>query len=87
MPNLIKTIEGSVKELSECVRRGIPSAVFGVIDPFKDYLISVAEDKVLYIVADVVSARKHAESIAAISGKRVEIIYPKEEILTLTPHF
>ena len=84
MPNKFATIEGdSVKDFSECVRRGIPSAVFGVIDPFKDYLISISERRALFLVSDILSAKKHAESIAALSDKRVEIIYPKEEILTL----
>ena len=45
----LKNGNNSVKEFTDCVRQGIPSAVFGVTDAFKNYLLSVTDEKILYI--------------------------------------
>ena len=48
----LKDRENSVNELRSSIRQGIPSAVFGVAEPFKNYLLSAIDDKVLYIVKE-----------------------------------
>jgi len=77
----LKERENSVKEFSEAVRQGIPSAIFGVNDPFKSYLVSVLEDKVLLVVKDFISAQLLGENIKDLSGKKVTIVRQKDEIL------
>ena len=77
----LKDGENSVNELRSSIRQGIPSAVFGVAEPFKNYLLSAIDDKVLYIVKDVLTARHAMDGITEISSKRVVFIPPKDEIL------
>ena len=77
----LKNKDNSVKEFVDSVRQGIPSAVFGVSDPFKNYLVSVLEEKVLYIVKDSVTARMAMEGISELSNKKVVFIPAKDEIL------
>ncbi len=73
--------DNSIHEFSEAVRQGIPSAIFGVNDPFKSYLVSVLEDRVLLVVKDNLSASLLAETINDISNKNVVIIPQKDEVL------
>ena len=73
--------DNSIHEFSEAVRQGIPSAIFGVNDPFKSYLVSVLEDRVLLVVKDNLSANLLAETINDISNKKVVIIPQKDEVL------
>lgn len=77
----LKNKDNSVKEFVDSVRQGIPSAVFGVSDPFKNYLVSVLEEKILYIVKDSVTARMAVEGISELSDKKVVFIPAKDEIL------
>ena len=65
----------------EDLRRGTPTAVFGVSDPLKYLLAGLTPYPVVYITADGTSAQKAAENIAALSGKRVEVIAAKDEVL------
>ena len=41
----LKNGDNSVKEFIDCVRQGIPSAVFGVADAFKNYMVSALDEK------------------------------------------
>lgn len=68
-------------ELGDYLRRGVPTAVFGVSDAHKYLLASLCEERCVYMTADVVSARKAAESIRALSGKRVALLCAKDEVL------
>lgn len=77
----------SIKEFSFSLRQGVPSAVFGVPDSFKNYLIANAEFKVLFLVNDVIAAENHRDYLCAFTDKKVEIIYPKDEILTFSKAF
>ena len=43
----LKNRENSLKEFCSSVRQGIPLAVFGVNESFKNYLLSVLEDKII----------------------------------------
>ncbi|MDY6367885.1 MAG: transcription-repair coupling factor [Clostridia bacterium] len=86
MPDLFVNIKrgNSLKEFSECIRQGVPSAAFGVTDAYKNFLVANCEFKVLYVVNDVLSARRHAEFISAFSDKKSVILYPKDEVITVT---
>ena len=77
----LKDRNNSVSELNSCIRQGIPSAVFGVADPFKNYLLSTINEKVLYIVKDNITARFASDGITELSGKKVVFIPAKDEIL------
>ncbi len=66
---------------AEDIRRGTPTAVFGVSDSLKYLLAGQSPFPVLYITADSVSAKKAAENIAALSGKRTATIAAKDEVL------
>ena len=89
LKNIIKLSErnNSVKELLDCIRQGIPSAVFGVTDAFKNYLVSVMTDKVLYVVKDSVSARYAVEGIKELCKKEVVYLPPKDETLLISRAF
>ena len=63
------------------LRRGTPTAVFGVSDSLKYLLAGLSPYPVVYVTADGVSARKAAENIAALSGKKTEILSAKDEVL------
>ncbi|MBE7077328.1 MAG: transcription-repair coupling factor [Clostridiales bacterium] len=65
----------------EELRRGTPTAVFGVSDPLKYLLAGLTPFPVVYVTADGVSARKAAENIAALSGKKTEVLAAKDEVL------
>ncbi|MBR2623222.1 MAG: transcription-repair coupling factor [Clostridia bacterium] len=65
----------------EDLRRGTPTAVFGVSDPLKYLLAGLTPFPVVYVTADSVSARKAADNIAALTGKRTEVLAAKDEVL------
>ena len=67
---------------AEDIRRGTPTAVFGVSDSFKYLLAGLSPLPVVYVTADSISARKAADNIAALTGKRTETLAAKDEVLT-----
>ncbi len=66
---------------AEEIRRGTPTAVFGVSNALKYLLGGLIEYPVVYIVSDSISAKKAAADIASLSGKQVEILSAKDEVL------
>ena len=74
-------IGGEYLSYAEDVRRGTPTAVFGVSEPLKYLLSSLSPYPVVYITADSVSAKKAADNIRALSGKKVATIAAKDEVL------
>ncbi len=68
-------------EYAEDIRRGAPTAVFGVADGLKYLLAGLTPFPVLYVTADALSARKAAENIAALTGKTTATIAAKDEVL------
>ncbi|MBQ8394990.1 MAG: transcription-repair coupling factor [Clostridia bacterium] len=66
---------------AEELRRGTPTAVFGVSDSLKYLLAGLTPFPVLYITADGVSAQKAAENIQSLSGKKTATIAAKDEVL------
>lgn len=77
----LKTEENSLAEFIDCTRQGIPSAVFGVTDAFKNFMVSALDEKVLYVVKDGLTAKAALDAIKEISGKEAVYIPPKDEIL------
>ncbi|MBE5747312.1 MAG: transcription-repair coupling factor [Clostridiales bacterium] len=66
---------------AEELRRGTPTAVFGVSDSLKYLLAGLTPYPVVYVTADGVSAQKAAENIAALSGKKTSVLAAKDEVL------
>ena len=74
-------IGGDYALLKEELRRGTPTAVFGVSDSLKCFLASRIDAPVVYITSDGTSARKAAENAAAFSGKQTAVLAAKDEVL------
>ena len=84
MKNTFFTFEqigGEYPAYANDLRRGTPTAVFGVSDSLKYLLAGMSPYPVVYITADGVSAQKAAQNIAALSGKHVETLSAKDEVL------
>ncbi len=78
----LNNLGGEYPLLGEDIRRGVSAAVFGVSDEMK-YLIAAATQgrRMVYFTADALSARRAAEAIRALSGKRVALLCAKDEVL------
>ena len=76
-----ENLGGEYPLLAQEIRRGTPTAVFGVSDSLKYLLAGLIEYPIVYITADHVSAKKAAENIAALSGKKTELLAAKDEVL------
>ena len=75
-------IGGDYPLLGEELRRGAPTAVFGVSDSLKYLIASLVPYPVVYIAADGTAAQKAADNIAALSGKRTEVLAAKGLIVS-----
>ena len=76
-----ENLGGEYPLFAEEIRRGTPTAVFGVSDSLKYLLAGLIDYPVVYITADSISAKKAAENIAALSGKKTEVLAAKDEVL------
>ncbi len=87
--NSLRIIKQSsfICELQSSIRQGMPSAVFGVPDSFKNYLVSVMENPVLYVVKDDITARQAVEEITQFSSKKAVFIPAKDETLVTLKAF
>ncbi len=83
----LKNKNNSVSELILSIRQGIPSAAFGVSEPFKNFIVGAIEEKVLLVVKDNMTANHAKDGIEQISNKKVVIISGKEEILLYSRAF
>ena len=72
---------GEYPALATDIRRGTPTAVFGVCDSLKYLIASMIDSPVVYITADASGMNKVAQNVRAISGKRVETLCAKDEVL------
>ncbi len=72
---------GEYPTLKEELRRGTPTAVFGVSDPLKYMIAGVMETPIVYVTQDGISAKKAADNLRTLSGKRVELLSAKDEVL------
>lgn len=77
---LSKIISEELINISQDVRRGVPTAVFGVTLGEKARISSIF-NKVCYIAPDLVSARQIALELECLSGEKYTILPPKNEVL------
>lgn len=78
----LENIGEEFTSLATELRRGTPTAVFGVTDSVKHLLASLTDYPVLYVTADGVSAQKAAQDAAALSGKQTSVLTAKDEVLS-----
>ena len=79
--------ENSISELKNAVRQGMPLAVFGVTDAFKNFLICTLEERVLYVVKDALTARISVDAIHEMTDKKAVYIPSKDELLLTSRAF
>lgn len=72
-------IEFSV--LGRDLQSGAPSSCYGLSDPMKYLAAALIKGRAAYITADALSAQRAAESIAALSDKKVTLLPAKDEVL------
>ncbi len=77
----LKQIGEEYASYAEDIRRGTPTAVFGVSDSLKYLLAGLTPYPVVYVTSDGISAKKAAENIASLTGKRTEVLAAKDEVL------
>ena len=75
-------LNGDYPLLGATVKSGVPTAVFGISDAQKHLLASMFEGRAVYLTADALTAKRAAEDIRALSGKRVVLLAAKDEVLT-----
>lgn len=75
-------MNGDYPLLGAAVSNGIPVAVSGVSDAQKYFIASLFAGRIVYLTADALTAQRAAEAIRALSGKRVALLAPKDEVLT-----
>jgi tRNA threonylcarbamoyladenosine biosynthesis protein TsaB len=74
-------LEGEYSAFETEIRRGTPTAAFGVSDSLKYLLSSLLPFPVLYVTADGISAQKAAENARSLSGKDTAVLAAKDEVL------
>ena len=79
--NQLSKRDNTVKELNESVRLGLPTAIFGVTEGFKSFLVSVIDGPILYVAKDMVSAFSAIKQIKEFSNKTVKYFTPKDHNL------
>ncbi len=67
--------------LFEQTRLGIPTAAFGLSDANKYLIAAAAPNKILYVTADGVSARKAYEAMSVLSGRRCVFLPAKDDVI------
>ncbi len=77
----LNSIGGEYSAFETEIRRGTPTAAFGVSDSLKYFLSSLLPFPVLYITTDGISAKKAAEDAATLSGKETAVLTAKDEVL------
>ena len=75
-------IGGEYSALKEELRRGTPTAVFGVSDSLKHLIASMIDVPFVYVTTDSISAARAAKNISILSGQKVELLSAKDEVLT-----
>lgn len=83
----LKNRENSVHEFFSAIRQGVPSAVFGVSDAFKNYIVAAADFPTLYVVKDSISAAVALRAIKELTNKKTVYLPAKEETLVAARAF
>ena len=76
-----KDYGGSYNLISDNVRSGLPTAVFGVSFAEKCGVISTLDSQVLLIVRDGTQAMQFVNEITAITGEKAVYLPPKDDLL------
>lgn len=63
------------------IRRGTPTAAFGLAESHKYLLAAITESNILYVTPDQISAQKAAAALEVISGKKTACLYAKDEVI------
>ena len=74
-------LNGDYPRLEESIRCGVPTAVFGISDAHKYLIAAMIDAPIVYVTADATASRRAAENIATLSGKPVELLSAKDEVL------
>ncbi len=72
---------GEYNQIVDSVCGGIPTAVFGVSFAEKCRLVSSFEGSVLYVVRDIITAKKAVSEISQITGEKVVLLNAKDDTL------
>ncbi len=72
---------GEYNQIISSVCGGIPTAVFGVAFAEKCRLVSSFDQPVLFIVRDIITAKKAVSEINQLSGEKAVLLYPKDDTL------
>ena len=75
-------LNGDYPLLGATIKNGVPTAVFGISDAQKHLIASLMEGRIVYLTADALTAKRAAEDIRALSGKKVALLAAKDEVLT-----
>ncbi len=76
-----RNLSGDYCALSEELRLGTPTAVFGLSDAQKYLTAAAVPDKILYVTADSLSARSAHAAISTLSGKKCTLLTSKDEVI------
>ncbi len=79
--------ENSLTEFCSAVRQGLPSAIFGVNEAFKAFLVASLDRKALLVTKDALSAGLLGELIKELSGKNTVFVPAKDETLMTSRAF
>ena len=77
-----RSLGGDFAELGAAIENRMPVAAFGLSDARKYLTCALVRGRALYVTADALTAQRAAESIAALSGKKVSRLAAKDEVLT-----
>ncbi len=76
-----ETVGGEFALVGAAAETGVPAAVFGVSDPVKYFIAALVGGRAVYVTADALTAKRAAESIGALSGKKCALLCAKDEVL------
>lgn len=76
-----RNLSGDYPALFEDVRLGTPTAAFGLSESHKYLLAAAARQKILYVAADNISARKAYEAVSVLTGKKCAFLCAKDEVI------
>lgn len=74
-------------DLLQSTRSSIPTAVFGVSEPLKIYLTALAFDKAIYIAKDSLVAKRVAEELENLTGKKSVFLPAKDDVLLFKKNY
>ncbi len=72
---------GAVLDVLDNCRRGVPTSVFGVQNSAKNHIVSLLQNKTVYVVKDFIEGERSVKEIEGFSNKKAVFIYEKEELL------